>query len=517
MKMNYGTLAAGLLAALAVTLAPPASSQAQATGLGTLGGSYSYAYSINNAGEVVGQASTADGSWKPFLWSEGTMSALPTGGGDGVAYAVNNAGDAVGRIGNQAALWRDGALTLLPVPDGASSTAYGISDSGAIVGEVNGSAAVWQNGTLSALPSPYGAWSAAYGVNSAGQIVGHSSGHAVLWDNGDVTELGSLGGPFGYAYGINENGQVCGISFTADWQLRAFRWADGVMTDLGTLGGSPSSSVMWGINDKGQVAGSSNNQVFIWSNGRLSPVAGPTGSVFSAAYDLNNDGLAVGFSYNSSGFPQAALFVTASDVTPPVTAAALSAAPNAAGWYNGPVSVTLSAQDDDSGVAATYYSLDGASAARATTPVSVSGDGVHSLSFWSVDVAGNVETAKTETIRIDATLPTATAGADQARIFPPNGALVPVTISGRLTDALSGLDRSSAVFSVVDEYGDPQPAGAVAVAADGSYSFTLELEARRLGSDKNGRSYTITVRGRDLAGNTGSATTTVLVVHDQRG
>ena len=41
--------------------------------LGTLGGSRSSAYGINNRGQVVGVAETADGDLHAFLWNSGTM------------------------------------------------------------------------------------------------------------------------------------------------------------------------------------------------------------------------------------------------------------------------------------------------------------------------------------------------------------------------------------------------------------------------------------------------------------
>jgi hypothetical protein len=93
--------------------------------------------------------------------------------------------------------------------------------------------------------------------------------------------------------------------------------------------------------------------------------------------------------------------------------------------------------------------------------------------------------------------------------------MVPVVISGTLSDAGSGIDASSATFTVVDEYGVVQPSGAVTVAPNGSYSFTVQLEASRKGTDKDGRTYTVVVSVEDNNGNVGSATTSVTVAHDQ--
>jgi len=92
--------------------------------------------------------------------------------------------------------------------------------------------------------------------------------------------------------------------------------------------------------------------------------------------------------------------------------------------------------------------------------------------------------------------------------------MVPVRVFGTITDSGSGVDPTKVTFSVADEYGIVQPSGPVSLSPDGTYSFTILLQAYRHGGDKNGRQYTITVSARDLAGNLGSASTTVVVPHD---
>jgi probable HAF family extracellular repeat protein len=65
--------------------------------LGTLGGTYSIAYAINEAGQVAGQSQTADGQWHAVVWENGEMSALDTLGGKySAALAINDAGQIVG-------------------------------------------------------------------------------------------------------------------------------------------------------------------------------------------------------------------------------------------------------------------------------------------------------------------------------------------------------------------------------------------------------------------------------------
>jgi hypothetical protein len=77
------------------------------------------------------------------------------------------------------------------------------------------------------------------------------------------------------------------------------------------------------------------------------------------------------------------------------------------GWMNSGVTVTLAATDDLSGVAATYTSLDGGPA-QSGDNVQITSEGVHSLAYWSVDNAGNVEVPRTVNVMIDATAPTVT-------------------------------------------------------------------------------------------------------------
>ena len=132
------------------------------------------------------------------------------------------------------------------------------------------------------------------------------------------------------------------------------------------------------------------------------------------------------------------------DATAPTTTAAQNPAANAAGWNNSAVTVNFAAVDDPggSGVAATYYSVDGGAVSSGATanvpaPANHSGDGVHTVKYWSVDKAGNVETTKTATVRIDTTRP-AISVAKTPDTEWSNG---PVTVTAIASDALSTVDN----------------------------------------------------------------------------
>jgi probable HAF family extracellular repeat protein len=69
------------------------------TDLGTLGGSFSRAESINDRGQVVGLAETATGESHAFVWQDGRMvdlGALTDGPGSSVATKITDRGHVIG-------------------------------------------------------------------------------------------------------------------------------------------------------------------------------------------------------------------------------------------------------------------------------------------------------------------------------------------------------------------------------------------------------------------------------------
>ena len=87
------------------------------------------------------------------------------------------------------------------------------------------------------------------------------------------------------------------------------------------------------------------------------------------------------------------------DTIAPVTTATLTGT-SSGGVYTSPVTVTLTATDSGSGIAATFYQVDGGAVSTYSGHFAVSSTGSHTVVFYSTDVAGNQETSKSSTFTI---------------------------------------------------------------------------------------------------------------------
>lgn len=135
--------------------------------LGTLGGVSSFAYAINDMGEVVGKSLLAGNqAWHAMLYSGGTLRDLGTlGGACSQAYGINNARQVVGV-----------ADTVSARPH---AFLYAVSASGQVTSRLD-------LGTLD------GKASAAYAINEGGVVVGSSGARAFQWAAGVMTDLNTL-------------------------------------------------------------------------------------------------------------------------------------------------------------------------------------------------------------------------------------------------------------------------------------------------------------------------------------
>ena len=245
--------------------------------LGTLGGAQSTALGVYY-GAVVGQAQTATGAFHAFRADVGFSGAGPLvdlgtlGGSSSVAYATDYTGivgssQVSGNARWQAFIWRNGAMSAVPVSSPGNSSANDILFD-QVVGHACASGnssctAFWlKEGTVTTLPT-LGGDTSANAINGWEKIVGRSAlpsgaSHAVLYENGTIVDLQTLGGTNSEALDINDAGHIVGVSDTASGQQHAFIYRNGAMTDLNTLLPGGSGWVLQratGISAGGQIVG----------------------------------------------------------------------------------------------------------------------------------------------------------------------------------------------------------------------------------------------------------------------
>jgi probable HAF family extracellular repeat protein len=145
--------------------------------------------------------------------------------------------------------------------------------------------------------------------------LGTNSADAIASPTYGVTDLGTLGGQYSAAYGINDSGQVVGSSETSDWAvIQPFLYENGQMQDLNSLIPQDSGwslNFAEAINTAGQIVGegeiNGQNHAFLYENGQMQDLD-TLGSQYSAAYGINDKGQVVGSLYTSAGDPHAFLY-----------------------------------------------------------------------------------------------------------------------------------------------------------------------------------------------------------------
>lgn len=279
MQHTIRRLALSCLISLLCPFAGAATTHYTLTDLGTFGGSWSDVSGINDAGQAVGEATTANNATYHAFVTYGNQLrdlGVPPGWAASNAHALNATGHIVGEISNGLdayhAMFFGGLGTSakdLGTLGGTYSSATAINSSDQIVGWSQTSAGaerafLYSNGQMTDIGSIPGYSSArAQGVNDAGQIVGtgqmgnSGNAHAFLYSNGHMTDLGTLGGQDSLAYAINNHGQIVGTADPATGPAtgypHAFLYSSGQMHDLGTLGSGGAQA--YALNDLGQVVG----------------------------------------------------------------------------------------------------------------------------------------------------------------------------------------------------------------------------------------------------------------------
>jgi probable HAF family extracellular repeat protein len=236
------------------------------TDLGSLDGpaGRSFASAVNDRGQVVGTSSSPGGGEVGFLWQNGRMTPLGTPGATLTPTDVDERGRVVGNTGGsrglRAAVWRDGTLTELPVPDGcASTTAIASNEWGTIAGvcwAANGARhdLLWEQGGRTVRELPTGVQ--ASDVDDRGRLAGRdaATGRATVWrpdgrGGWRAIDLGAATPSEAVDFGLSGEVSVAG----GGQRVEALLWRRGVLTALpGGTGYRPDA-----VNRRGHVVGSS--------------------------------------------------------------------------------------------------------------------------------------------------------------------------------------------------------------------------------------------------------------------
>ena len=457
------------------------------------------------------------------------------------AMGINDNGDIVGShydmaLGFRAFRWLPGTghTNINPLPGGTQTLGRAIDNSGNVYGQSDSSDGVRGFRAAPGLPASVlpslGGTAVACGVNAAGQIAGFGAtaeGQQRAFrieTNNDVTEILPLDGAAGSidACAIDAAGRVGGRS-TGGSTYRAFVFDSGSSANLDTFATS----------DYSQVESLSNGVAAGWFISSLDGmprafvntadgssdlndlIASNTGWQLDQAFVVESNGSIIGVGRLGSA-PHAFRLnrVAASDTTAPVITA-LSASPSSIDLPNNAmvtVTVTATATDNqDPSPVCAITGIDGHGAPATdfsvldalTGWVRARGGATYTFAVACRDASGNSTPGSVDVVvPRDTTAPViSSVSANPSTIEPPNGALVPVTVTVTASDNVDA-SPSCALSSI----------SAVPAPGPDDYLTTGPLTAKL--SAVGGRTYTLVVTCRDSAGNAASSAVAVVVPPD---
>jgi hypothetical protein len=238
----------------------------------------------------------------------------------------------------------------------------------------------------------------------------------------------------------------------------------------------------------------------------ICPTSGYTGSTVVTSPDT---GVVSGkcYEYTLSGTSNVGQVATVTsgpvlvDTSAPVTTITLTpASPNGTnGWYDGTnPTFTLSTSDGGAGVQTTYYEIDGGTATvYPGSAVTIPNGAAQTVTYWSVDIVGNLESAHTTAaLSIDTEGPSGSITAPTANVTVSGSS---VTVTSNSADGLSG------IASVAFQYATHGESTWTTIGTDTASPYSVTWNASTLSGQYDLRTVTM-----DNAGN--SSTSTIVTV-----
>jgi hypothetical protein len=185
------------------------------------------------------------------------------------ARRTNNHGVTVGAFAFGGILFKDGNVTLFPLPGSNTQTpqVVDINDRGDIVGEYFTPASVGfllKNGALTTIEVPGGVRTSPNGLNNHGVIVGtfrvsnqSQSSQGFIFKDGVYTPVAVPGATFVVISDINDNGDAVGFATTVNGltsTTTSFTYRDGIVTPLPNFPGADRTLAL-SINKSGEIVG----------------------------------------------------------------------------------------------------------------------------------------------------------------------------------------------------------------------------------------------------------------------
>ncbi|MEH7375878.1 OmpL47-type beta-barrel domain-containing protein [Neobacillus drentensis] len=172
--------------------------------------------------------------------------------------------------------------------------------------------------------------------------------------------------------------------------------------------------------------------------------------------------------------------------------------------------------ESKSGVAKTEYKVIDGSWQTYQGPFDVTAEGKNVVQYRSIDHVGNIEEAKSVSIKIDKTAPTLNVSFNSSVLIDRNHALIPIKAAVDGEDTLSGVNRVELISIESNQpengKGDGNTVDDIQGADFETFDTDFLLRAERSGSGD--RVYTVTYEAWDHAGNSVIQSNQIIVKHD---
>jgi probable HAF family extracellular repeat protein len=223
------------------------------------GSTFTQAFGINDAGQIVGDYNDADGVEHGFLDADGSFINIDEPGASATnPLGVNDAGQIVGGILFGGFVYRAGSFTDV------SCCPQGINNAGQLVGSFADSSFAIHGfldtgGSRTTIDVPGASSTVASGINDADYIVGNytvgssSAKNGFLDIGGIFTTINVPGAVSTEALGINNAGQIVGIYTDASGNQHGFLYTGAKFITIDAPGAE--STYVAGINNVGEIVG----------------------------------------------------------------------------------------------------------------------------------------------------------------------------------------------------------------------------------------------------------------------